>query len=383
MRRFVLSTLIAWALLAASALAQEGNPNGAPANGGANAQGVPGSATLTGGPLDPTTPTARPAARVYSPEDQARRARVMARVGPVTITVGEVEDAINAQSPFLRVRYRDRAQLRSFVDSMIRFELLARAAERAGIGREPEVVRVGKQNAVQQLIRRDFDERVTPESVPEQDVRAYYEGHPEEFSRDELRRAAHIQLSSREDAERLLPQAREADARVFRELARDNSVDAETRLRGGDLRYFDREGGSRNGQDTPVHRALAAAAFGLAEVGEVAGPVQVDERWSLVKLTGRRPPENRSFEQASPSIRLRLWRQRRQSSLEELVARLRREANVQPNYDSLRSIQLDPAPREDEDEHGSAPRVTPVAEPASDEGANAAPAEGEEAPAQQ
>lgn len=311
---------------------------------------------------DPTAP-APSAPRELSPEDQARRARVVARVGEVSITLGEVEDSINQQSPFLRVRYRDPEQLRTFVDGMVRFELLARAAERAGLGADPEVVRVGKQNAVQQLIRRDFDERITPDSIPAEDVRAYYDAHPEEFTRDELRRAAHILVASREDAQRLLTQARESDARGFRDLTRDHSLDAETRLRGGDLRYFDREGGSRNGQDPPVHAALAGAAFGLGEVGDVAEPVEVDGRWSLVKLTGRRPAEHRTLEQAGPTIRLRLWRQRRQDSLEELVARLRREANAQAHYERLRAIRLDPSPREDDDGHGHGQGEPPAAPP--------------------
>src|SRR5687767_5693400 len=86
---------------------------------------------------------------VYTPEDEARRARVIARVGEARVTVGDVEDAINEQSPFLRARYRDPAALREFVEGLIRFELLARAAERENVDEDPEVERVSKQNAVQ------------------------------------------------------------------------------------------------------------------------------------------------------------------------------------------------------------------------------------------
>ncbi len=298
-----------------------------------------------------------------SPEEVARRARVVAQVGETTITLGEVEDAINQQSPFLRVRYRDPEQLRTFVQSMIRFELLARAAERADLGDDPQVQRVAKQNAVQQLIRRDFDERLTPESVPEADVQQYYDTHPEEFSREELRRAAHIQLASRDEAERLLTKARTADAREFRELAREDSLDPETRLRGGDLRYFDREGHARNTRDPQVDDGLAEAAFGLAEVGDVAAePIQVGERWSILKLTGLRAAEHRTLEESAPTIRLRLWRQRRQQALEDLVTRLRTEAHVEPHYDRMRAIHLDPPEREDregDEEDEDTVRVAP------------------------
>ena len=307
--------------------------------------------------LDPTQPPpAQPPAppRELTDEDRARRAKVVARVGEARITVGEVEDAINEQSPFMRVRYRDPEALRTFVQSMIRFELLARAAEREEIANDAEVQRVVKQNAVQQLIRTEFDERITPESISDADVEEYYRTHPDEFSRPELRRAAHIQLASREEAERLMTKARGADAREFRQLARDHSVDPETRLRGGDLRYFDEEGGARNRRDPQVDEALARAAFALAEVGDMAAePIQVGERWSILKLTGRRPAEHRSLEQATPTIRLRLWRERRQQAMEDFVARLRREANVQVDYDLMRPIRLDPPEGDEEGEEAS------------------------------
>lgn len=304
---------------------------------------------------DAEAPAMPTASAEPSAEDRARRAKVVAKVGDVTITVGDVEDAVHQQSPLLQVRYRDPAKLRELAESMVRFELLAREAARAGLDQDPEVVRVAKQNAVQQLIRRDFDESITPDTIPEDDVRAYYEAHPEEFTRAELRRASHIQVATRAEAERLLTKAREADARGFRELAREHSQDTETRLRGGDLRYFDARGRSRNPADPEVAEPLARAAFALAESGDVSEPVQVGERWSIVKLTGIRPAEHRSYEQAAPNIRLRLWRERRQKALEELVSRLRRSRGVEPSYELLRQIQLDPSPREDAEPRGPEP----------------------------
>ncbi len=314
----------------------------------------------TPAPRDPTSPGS-PAPAVQAPErsaeDQARRAGVVARVGEVTITVGEVEDAINEQSPFVRVRYRDPEQLRSFAQSMIRFELLARAAERAEIDAIDDVRRAVKQNAVQQLIRRDFDERITVDSVPDADVSAYFESHPEEFNTEELRRASHIRLGSREEAERLLEEARAADTRAFRALAREHSNDPETSLRGGDLRYFGEDGRPRNARDPIVDEGLARAAFALEEVGDVvAEPVQVGEFWSIVRLTGRRPPDHRSLEQSAPTIRLRIWRQNRQGALDDFVAELRRQAGITDvPYDLLRGIRLDPPEREDRAPRPGAP----------------------------
>lgn len=333
---------------------------------------------------EPTPGTSRPTPeRPLSPEDQARRAKIVAKVGASTITLGDVEDAINAQSPFLRTRYRDPQRLREFVQNMVRFELLAQEADRRQYGRKAPVLRSTKQNAVQQLIRAEFDERITPESVPQEDVQAYYDEHPEEFSRPEMVRASHILLSDEATANELLATVRAADARSFRQLARRHSIDQETKLRGGDLRYFTAEGRPPNSQDAPVDAAIVRAAFEIAEVGDVAAqPVPVGEgNFSLVKLTGRRPAEHRSIAQAGQGIRLRLWRERRQQAIETFVAELRRRHRPEVHAERMAPIRLEAAdPRPGFGERGGRPSGAPDEDDEDDE-AEPAPAEAPPPPA--
>jgi peptidyl-prolyl cis-trans isomerase C len=306
--------------------------------------------------LDPTQvpPPSPPVVR--TPEDEARRAQVVARVGTVTITIGQIEDDIARQTPFMRARYRDRNELNELVATLVRFELLAREAERRGLGDDPEVREATAQAAVQQMIRRDFDERITVESIPQSDVQAYYDAHPDEFSRPEVRRVSHIVLESERQARELLAQARAADARGFRALAQERSIDPDTRQRGGDLRYFDDQGVSPNSADPAVAAPIVRAAFALQSVGDVADPVEVDGRWSIVKLTGIRPAEHRSIEAAGQGIRLRLWRQARQDALERFVEELRGRIPTEVHYERMAGIRFDPPDRLSEDPHGEAER---------------------------
>jgi peptidyl-prolyl cis-trans isomerase C len=297
-------------------------------------------------PKPPPAPEDRPDDSDLTADEKARRKQVIARVGDETITVGEVEDAINAQSPFLRARYRTPARRKEFVRNMIRFELLAREAKRRGFDENKAVVRSRKQNAVQELIRREFDEKITPQSIPEKKVRGYYESHPEEFSRPEMVRAAHILLPSEEKAEELLDKAQDADKRGFRQLAREHSIDTETKLRGGDLRYFTPEGRPPGSQDPPVDQALVDAAFSLEEVGDVVDePVKVsDDGWSIVRRTGHRQAEKRSFEQAEKGIRMRLWRNKREEAIAQFVDKLRKRFDPKVYERRMKPIELDTSP---------------------------------------
>lgn len=304
--------------------------------------------------LDPTEPPAPVAPVVRTPEDEARRAQVVVRVGEVTFTVGQIEDDIARQSPYMRARFRDRAALTEHVQTLVRFELIAREAERRGFGTDPEVRETTAQSAVQQMIRRDFDERITVESVPQADVDAYYNAHPEEFTRPEVRRASHIVFETQAAAMAALGELRAADARAFRQYAQDHSIDPDSRQRGGDLRYFDERGMTPNSADPAVAAPVVTATFAIANVGELGEPVEVGGRWSIVKLTGRRPSEHRSLEEAGPGIRLRLWRQTRQTALETFVETLRGRIPTEVHYERAANIRFEQPEQIQEGGHGRA-----------------------------
>lgn len=288
-----------------------------------------------------------------APAEDPRRSQVLARIGDATITVGEVEDELNRLSPFVRARYRDPARLREYVENLIELELLAREGERRGYGDDPEVRRSTLENAVQQMIRTEIDERITADSIPEADVLVYYDAHPEEFSRAEMRRASHVLVATREEALAVIEEARAADMRAFRALALSRSLDTETNQRGGDLRFFDSAGRGPNAADPAVAAPIATAAFALAEVGDLSEPIEVDGRFSVVKLTGIRPAEHRTVADAADAIRMRLFRQRREEALDRMVEDLRARIPTEVHYDRMANLRMEAPERTSTDpEHG-------------------------------
>lgn len=256
--------------------------------------------------------------------DAARRGLVIAKFNGGQITVATLEDDIKGQSPFMQMRFLAPEALKDLFSRTLRFDLLAGEAERRGIDKRDDVNESIKQNMVQTLYTKEFDEKITPESMTAADVQTYYESHPEEFNRPALRRASHIVVATREEAVALLTQVKKVDVAEFRRLAREKSIDQTNKARGGDLRYFDAAGQARGEPGQKIPEAVVKATFALKTVGDVSTqPIAIDGGFSVVKFTGERPAESRTLAESEASIRARLWRVKRQEALEHFVAELR------------------------------------------------------------
>ncbi|MGB5812778.1 MAG: peptidyl-prolyl cis-trans isomerase [Polyangiales bacterium] len=282
-------------------------------------------------------------------DDDARRARVFAKIGDVTITVGDLEDRINERSPYARKRFEDPNIVREFADDRVRAELLLLGAEKRGYENDPDVAAFLDRTIIQMFMRQEIEEAADPNSITEAQIEAYYGEHPEEFSRPEMRRASHILVGSRQEAQEIIAELAKGTNKTFGTIAKQQSLDTETRLRGGDLLYFTREGVTVGSTaDAPVDAALVEAAFALGDKGQVTKtPIDLgDDKWSVLRLSAIRPARVESLEDAQGGIRRRMWREDRKSAVEELVARLRVELEPAIHADRMKAIVLveeDPA----------------------------------------
>ena len=276
--------------------------------------------------------------------DDARRAKVIATVGVETITVGEIEDLLNARSPYVRKRFGNPQILENFLEDQVDNSLFFQGAEKLGYGEDPQVVQFVDQTMIQLFFRKEFEEKVTPEDIPAEDVAKYYEEHAEDFRQAEMRRARHILVGSRQEAEEMLERLATDESASFRALAKQMSLDTETNMRGGDLLYFTEDGKLVGKESEAVDQTLAKAAFGLAKTGDLSKPLDLgDGQWSVLELTGIRPEKVRTLEQANAWIRRRIWRDRHEAALEALVTELRAELKPEVYPERMGAIVLEPS----------------------------------------
>lgn len=195
--------------------------------------------------------------------------------------------------------------------------------------------------------------------VTEEDAQKYYDENPDDFKTPEQVHASHILIApqatdpntdpnqakaqARERAATLLKQVKEgAD---FATLAKENSADTQSAVRGGDIGLFTR------GQMVPP---FEEAAFTL-KVGEISELVETQFGYHIIKVAEHKDPNTVTFASAKDRIMEGLKAQKMQQAFGSYIESLQQKASI--TYASA----------------DMAPMVSPAATPQAD--ANQAPTE--------
>lgn len=301
-----------------------------------------------------------PAGGGGAPQQSAEELKApLAKIDNVTITLGDFQERINRQSPYIRARYTSLEQKKEFLDSLVRFEVLAKEAYRRGLDKDPEVVRTMKQVMIQKLMRDEFDAKVNADTVPEAEMKAYYDANLAEYVKPEEVRVSAIILKNKAQADRVALEARGEAGKTnkgFRDLVMKYSSDEDTKLRGGDLRYFD-----PNNKELPAN--VVKAAFGLVNTGDVSTTVDAGNgTFYVLKQTGRRKSMTKSYEDAKPAIRNKLFRESRLKAQKDFVDNLKAGSKVEINEANLAKVRIDTSTAVD-DGHGHELTPPPMSPP--------------------
>ena len=268
--------------------------------------------------------------------------QVVAKVDDTVITVTDVQERINKQSPFVRARYTNADRKKEFLDGLIKFEVMASEAERLGYDKDPEVQRVMKQQMISKFMQKDFESKLKVEDVPDADVEKYYNDHPTEFHQKDEVRVSQILVKDKAKADKAYAEARAlpkgpanvGDGKGFRDLVTKYSEDEESKPRGGDLSFF-----AADSATTP--KAIVDGAFKLKEVGDVAAPIKTDKGFAILRLTQKRPGFSRPLPEVKRQIQQRLFRDLRAKSMDAFVADLKKKSNIEIHEDNLAKVVVD------------------------------------------
>jgi peptidyl-prolyl cis-trans isomerase C len=164
--------------------------------------------------------------------------------------------------------------------------------------------------------------------VPEPEVRAYYDSHPDFFKQPEKIRASHILIKvdpqadspKKEEARQQLEQIQQKldSGEDFGALAKAFSQGPSS-SRNGDLGYFG------HGQ---MVKPFEDAAFAL-KPGEVSGIVETNFGYHLIKVYDKKPETMTPFYEARSKIEEHLKQDKIRKEIGELIEKLKQRAVVQ------------------------------------------------------
>lgn len=266
---------------------------------------------------------------------------IVARIDGRPITRADLEQQLATRAPFIRARYASPDKRKELLDSLVRFEVLAREAQSRGYDRDPDVLRYQKQKAIDRMIAAEVDGKLRPASVTTAELERYYREHPEQFTQPQAVRLEQILIRDAGKAKKVATLARSLaprDDQGFRRLVAEHSEDEDSMQRAGDLTFL--EPGSPHAPAAVVEAGFALAQ-GHDKVGLVGGPIESPQGFHIIRLTQRRAGFLRPFAEVERLLRSRLVEERRRQQIDAWVADMRGRVKIEVFEDRLSQIRVD------------------------------------------
>lgn len=254
------------------------------------------------------------------------------------------------QPPAVRQMLAAPAQRKSFVENLVKFELLAQEAMREGYDKDPQFIQDSKQRLGQMALDKDVTAPLSAKAPTDDDLKRFYEQNKGALSRPERIRIAAISFAApegdvlaratkREAAKAALAEVRKRakDYYGFGEVAHARTEDVAARASNGELPFMSwAELAARYGEP------LSNAAFGLEKPNDVYdGVVETRTGFHVVKLVGREAAYEPRFEDVKESIRQRLVAEARADALKKYLDDLWKKADVRIDEKALQAVKVD------------------------------------------
>jgi len=220
------------------------------------------------------------------------------------------------------IRARDNEKLgtiearQQFLENIIEQKMMAGEARRLGLDQKPEV-KLRIQHWVDIILAQAYYTQLREGvALSPDEVKAYYETHPQAFEAPEQIHVKHIIVGTRAAAEKAMAEL--DTGRTFEAVAQEINMDA-SKERGGDIGWYPR------GRLVPE---LETAAFALQK-GEVSDIVQTRFGFHIIKLEDRRASQVKPFADVQEEVRLRAIQEIVERQRQENLSRIRTERDVQ------------------------------------------------------
>jgi hypothetical protein len=274
-------------------------------------------------------------------------AKVIARVGDRTITVGSYVAALEHMDAFDRMRYQSPERRKELLAEMVDVMLLADEARARGYDKAPMTQQEIREVLREAMLRKAREGVPPPNEISDDEVRVYYETHKPDFRDPERRRVSAVVVASEPAARAVLEAAQRASPTQWGDLVHAKSIEPQGQTGAppdlaGDLGFVAPPGDPR-GENARVPDEVRSAVFEIAKVGDVLPrPVKAGKGFYVVKLASKTEPHERSLQEAERMIRVKLSQARARDAEDRLLEELRQQFPVHVDESALAQIKASP-----------------------------------------
>ncbi len=276
----------------------------------------------------------------------------LARYAGRKLTLGEAEAELRGPgSQFSGSVVSTPEGRRSYVEGLVRLDLLARLAQEKGYHRDPAFVRRLKQELAAMYVDKEFEEPERKQAPTDADISKYFEENKGKIQRPERLRLAIIAFRAEDDAtrrakrpiaQRVLGEVkrRSGDYYAFGEIAAARSEEPRSAATSGELPAM-----SREELEAGFGPTLAAKAFAMARKPETLldGLVEGERGFFIVKLLGVEQSYEPKLDDVRDSLRTQLTTERRTKGLEAFLGDIWKKADVKIDEEALKQLKAPPA----------------------------------------
>ena len=268
---------------------------------------------------------------------------VLAENALVKLTRADYETDLLRVPPDMRSEFAaSPTRLTMMLNTLLIDKTLAQEARNAGLDRDPEIARrlaleTDRFYAQAMLGKVERDAAAEFESKSEgflAKAREVYALNKSKYMLPEQVSVSHILFAAKRGDSAALALAEEARARLvagadFAELARQLSDDPSAKRNGGQLGWL---GGGQ------TDAAVVKAAFELKNTGDLSEPVHSRLGWHIIRLDGRRPGREQSFEEAQKKIMNDLKQRYIQDARRAKLEAINKDPNMKVNQAAIDAL---------------------------------------------
>ena len=264
----------------------------------------------------------------------------IAKVGDVSVYSKEFEAAAARKTP-ADGKALSPAERKEVLDKLIEEKALYLEARAKGVDKDPKVQKV----MTNTLLRQEVYASVRNSDFTQDELRAYFDAHRDEFVVPEKMQLKRIFLKvdeKRSDADALKKAGElyakvKADPSKFAEIATENSEDP-YRRRGGDLGFVGKDG------KPGIDQGVVDKAFTMAQ-GQVSEPFLAGGGYNIVYVANKRERVERTFEQMRGSVLRKVKNEKYRTMYDSYVAEVGKKYPAQVFQEKVDAIVVDPSKR--------------------------------------